>query len=166
MDFQLTDEQKMLKTNVKAFLEREIVPAAQERDSRGPLTREETLGFIKQLMPFGYYNGWLSAEYGGSSLDRKTVGLLHEELSGAWASLAGTILMAGGSGAILAVSEARRQEMAGRVPRTFVDHVVTEHGIATLGGKALRERAGEMIAVADPDFRAELRVAAKRQNLM
>lgn len=52
------------------------------------------------------------------------------------------------------------------VPRTFVDHVVTEHGIATLGGKSLRERAGEMIAVADPDFRAELREAAKRQNLM
>ncbi len=48
----------------------------------------------------------------------------------------------------------------------FVDLVVTEHGIATLGGKSLRERAGEMIAVADPDFRAELRSAAKRQNLM
>ncbi len=115
MDFQLTEQQKMLKTNVRVFLEREIVPAAQERDSGGPLTREETIDFIKMLMPFGYYNGWLSAEYGGSGLDHKTVGVLNEELSRAWASLAGTLLMAGGSGAILAVGELRRKELAERV---------------------------------------------------
>ncbi len=115
MDFQLTEEQKMLKTNVRAFLEREIAPAAQERDSKGPLSREESIGYIKQLMPFGYYNGWLPAEYGGSSLEHKTVGILYEELSRAWASLAGMILMAGGSGAILAAGEARRNEMMERV---------------------------------------------------
>ncbi len=50
MDFQLTEEQKMLKTNVRAFLEREIAPAVQERDSKGPLSREESIGYIKQLM--------------------------------------------------------------------------------------------------------------------
>lgn len=115
MDFQLTEEQKMLRSNVRAFLEREIVPAAQERDGKGPLTRDETIAFLKRLMPFGYYNGWLSAEFGGSELDHKTVGVLHEELSRAWASLAGTVVMAGGSGAILAAGESRRKEMAERV---------------------------------------------------
>ena len=49
--------------------------------------------------------------------------------------------------------------------RAFVDYVVTEHGIATLRGKTLKERAGELIAVAHPDFRPELREAAKRLNL-
>lgn len=49
--------------------------------------------------------------------------------------------------------------------RTYVDYVVTEHGIATLRGKTLKERAGELIAVAHPDFRPELREAAKRLNL-
>lgn len=48
------------------------------------------------------------------------------------------------------------------VPRTFVDHVVTEHGIATLRGKTVRERIGELIAVAHPDFRSELKAEAKR----
>jgi 4-hydroxybutyrate CoA-transferase len=48
------------------------------------------------------------------------------------------------------------------VPRGFVDHVVTEHGIATLRGKTLRERIGELVAVAHPDFRAELRAEARR----
>jgi len=42
------------------------------------------------------------------------------------------------------------------VPRTFVDYVVTEHGIATLRGKSLRERARELVAIAHPDMRSEL----------
>jgi 4-hydroxybutyrate CoA-transferase len=48
------------------------------------------------------------------------------------------------------------------VPRTLVDHVVTEHGIASLRGKTVRERIGELIAVAHPDFRSELKSEAKR----
>lgn len=48
------------------------------------------------------------------------------------------------------------------VPRTYVDHVVTEHGIATLRGKTIRERIGELVAVAHPDFRNELREHAAR----
>lgn len=48
------------------------------------------------------------------------------------------------------------------VPRTLVDYVVTEHGIATLRGKSVRERIGELIAVAHPDFRGELKREAKR----
>jgi 4-hydroxybutyrate CoA-transferase len=48
------------------------------------------------------------------------------------------------------------------LPRTFVHHVVTEYGIATLKGKSQRERARELIAIAHPDFRSELTSAAKR----
>jgi 4-hydroxybutyrate CoA-transferase len=48
------------------------------------------------------------------------------------------------------------------VPRTFVDYVVTEHGIAKLSGKTVRERIDEMVSVAHPDFRTELRQEAKR----
>jgi len=115
MDFQLSEEQRMLKANVRAFLEREIAPAAQERDSKGPLTRQEAISFIKKLMPFGYYNGWLPAEYGGSGLDHKSAGLLQEELSRAWASLAGMVWLAGGSGAALAAGLTHRQELVERV---------------------------------------------------
>jgi 4-hydroxybutyrate CoA-transferase len=48
------------------------------------------------------------------------------------------------------------------VPRTFVDYVVTEHGIASLRGKTVRERIGELIAVAHPDFQADLKKDAQR----
>ncbi|MEX2247614.1 MAG: acetyl-CoA hydrolase/transferase C-terminal domain-containing protein [Dehalococcoidia bacterium] len=48
------------------------------------------------------------------------------------------------------------------VPRTYVDYVVTEHGIATLRGKTSRERARELIAVAHPDFRGDLQKEAAK----
>jgi 4-hydroxybutyrate CoA-transferase len=48
------------------------------------------------------------------------------------------------------------------VHRAFVDYVVTEQGIARLRGKSVRERIGEMLGVAHPDFRAELAKDAKR----
>jgi 4-hydroxybutyrate CoA-transferase len=47
------------------------------------------------------------------------------------------------------------------VPRTLADLVVTEYGIAQLRGKTHRERALELIAIAHPDFRAELKKQAQ-----
>lgn len=48
------------------------------------------------------------------------------------------------------------------VPRTFVDYVVTEYGIASLRGKTVRERIRELVAVAHPDFREGLKQEARR----
>ena len=48
------------------------------------------------------------------------------------------------------------------VPRTLADIVVTEYGIARLRGRTQRERAEALIAIAHPDFRAELKKAAQR----
>jgi 4-hydroxybutyrate CoA-transferase len=51
------------------------------------------------------------------------------------------------------------------ISRNYIDFVVTEHGIASLQGKTLRQRAEELISVAHPDFRAELRAQAGRLGL-
>ena len=42
------------------------------------------------------------------------------------------------------------------VPRTFVDYVVTERGIATLRGMPIKERARELVNISHPEFREEL----------
>jgi 4-hydroxybutyrate CoA-transferase len=47
------------------------------------------------------------------------------------------------------------------VPRTFVDYVVTEQGIAELRGKTVAERARALCEVAHPDFADELRARAQ-----
>lgn len=41
-------------------------------------------------------------------------------------------------------------------PRTMIQYVATEYGVAKLSGLTLRERAEAMISIAHPDFRAEL----------
>lgn len=47
-----------------------------------------------------------------------------------------------------------------------VNYVVTEYGVAQLRGKSARQRARELIAIAHPNFRAELTNEAKRMNLL
>ncbi|MEX2238533.1 MAG: acetyl-CoA hydrolase/transferase C-terminal domain-containing protein [Dehalococcoidia bacterium] len=48
------------------------------------------------------------------------------------------------------------------VPRHYADIFVSEYGIARLKNKTLRERINELIAIAHPDFRAELRREAAK----
>jgi len=48
------------------------------------------------------------------------------------------------------------------IPREFADTIVTDHGIARLLGKSVRERAEELIAAAHPDHRDWLEQEARR----
>jgi 4-hydroxybutyrate CoA-transferase len=50
--------------------------------------------------------------------------------------------------------------------RADVHYVVTEFGVAALHGRSLRERALALIGVAHPDFREELRAAARARKLL
>jgi len=50
--------------------------------------------------------------------------------------------------------------------RADVHYVVTEHGIAYLHGKTLRERAEALIAIADPKFQPELEDFAVRSHYL
>jgi acyl-CoA hydrolase len=50
--------------------------------------------------------------------------------------------------------------------RGDVHYVITEHGAAYLHGKTLRQRVEAMIAVAAPEFRAELEDYARREKLL
>ena len=46
--------------------------------------------------------------------------------------------------------------------RSHVDHVVTEQGVACLRGRTVRERTQELISIAHPDFRSELKERARK----
>lgn len=49
--------------------------------------------------------------------------------------------------------------------RNDVDYVVTEYGVAWLRGKNVAERVDELIKIAHPDFRDELRQAAEKYQI-
>ena len=50
--------------------------------------------------------------------------------------------------------------------RSYLDNLVTEHGIARMRGRTVRERAANLIAVAHPKFRAELTAQAKKLDYL
>jgi 4-hydroxybutyrate CoA-transferase len=52
------------------------------------------------------------------------------------------------------------------IPRYLTDLVVTEFGVASLFGKTERDRARELIAIADPDHRADLTKQARAAHLL
>jgi len=83
----------------------------------------------------------------------------------------------GGRPIIALPSTAKGGEMSRIVPflkegagvvtsRADVHYVVTEHGVANLFGKNLRERAEALIAISHPAFRDELERAAKDRRLL
>ena len=51
------------------------------------------------------------------------------------------------------------------IRRNFVDYVVTEYGIAKLTGRDVKERVENLIAIAHPNFREQLKAEAKKLNL-
>lgn len=52
------------------------------------------------------------------------------------------------------------------VPRNDVDYVVTEHGVASLRGRTLVQRAKELISIAHPKFREQILSDAKGLNIV
>ncbi|TYO97354.1 acetyl-CoA hydrolase/transferase family protein [Desulfallas thermosapovorans] len=89
----------------------------------------------------------------------------------------GCLRSPGGKGFIALHSTAKKGQISKIVPmlhhgavvscsKNDVDHVVTEYGVAKLRGKTARERALALISIAHPDFRSELRAAARKMDLI
>jgi len=76
MDFSLTEDQKMLRTMVRDFAERELLPVAREDDRNGYYRPE----IITKMASLGLVAGLLPPEYGGSGLDNMSHAILVEEI--------------------------------------------------------------------------------------
>ncbi len=66
------------------------------------------------------------------------------------------------SGTISRIKTTLTPGAAVSISRNLADTIVTEFGVAELRGRSIRERADALIAIAHPDFRAQLRQDAKR----
>jgi alkylation response protein AidB-like acyl-CoA dehydrogenase len=76
-DFDLSDEQRLVRQTVKEFAEAEILPYVEEheREARYPLE------LIKKLVPMGLMGPMIPEEFGGSYSDVLTYGVICEELA-------------------------------------------------------------------------------------
>jgi acyl-CoA hydrolase len=83
----------------------------------------------------------------------------------------------GGKAFIVVPSTAKENSISRIVPtlspgthvstsKNDINYVVTEYGVAQLRGKSAKQRAEALIGISHPDFRSELREAAKKMNLL
>lgn len=77
MDFQLDDDQRQLREELRRFCNGVVAPKAAERDEQG---RFED-GLIQQLGEMGLFGLYVPSEYGGTGLDVVTYVMAVEELS-------------------------------------------------------------------------------------
>ncbi len=82
MDFNLSDEQKMVLDSARDFAEREVRPRAAAVDAEGRFPRES----IAKLAELGFLGVFIPPEYGGSGLDTFSYALIIEEISRACAA--------------------------------------------------------------------------------
>jgi butyryl-CoA dehydrogenase len=76
IDFELTDEQRLIQETARDFTDREIVPVARENDRNEHFDTE----LVKKLGDMGYLGPIVAEEYGGRGLDYRTYALIVEEI--------------------------------------------------------------------------------------
>lgn len=86
MDFELTEEQKMLKETVARFVDRDVIPLAPEIDEEERFPEEN----FKAMAEMGLFGISIPEEYGGSDSDFLSCVLVMEELARGCVSTANT----------------------------------------------------------------------------
>jgi alkylation response protein AidB-like acyl-CoA dehydrogenase len=76
IEFELTDEQKLIRETARDFTDREIIPVARENDRNEHFDTD----LVKKLGDMGYLGPIVDEEYGGRGLDYRTYGLIVEEI--------------------------------------------------------------------------------------
>ena len=76
-DFDLTEEQRMVRQTVREFAEAEILPYVEDYERQGKYPVE----LIEKLPPLGLMGPMIPEEYGGSSSDYITYGIINEDLA-------------------------------------------------------------------------------------
>ncbi len=103
MDFELSEEQRILKEMCKRFVDREILPYADEWDKRyHPFPKSLCHELIKKCIPLGYVGTVIPREYGGQGQTFLTAGLMSEEIRRGCASLGGVLGITGSAARLIA----------------------------------------------------------------
>ena len=83
IDFDLTDEQRLIRDTAREFADAEIFPRARENDRNECFDTE----LVGKLAEMGYLGSIVREEYGGRGIDYRSYGLLVEEVGRADSSM-------------------------------------------------------------------------------
>jgi len=84
MDFDLTDEQRMIREMAQSFAQKEVLPKAAELDETGRFPEE----LVRQMAGLGLMGVAVPEEYGGAGMDNICYAIATEEIARACASTA------------------------------------------------------------------------------
>jgi butyryl-CoA dehydrogenase len=76
IDFELTDEQRLIRETARDFANREIVPRARENDRNEHFDTE----LVQKIADMGFLGAIVPEEYGGRAVDYRTYALIVEEI--------------------------------------------------------------------------------------
>lgn len=87
MDFELNDEQRMFKDTLRSFVEKEIIPVAQEWEATDRYPTE----IVETMKELGLFGITIPEEYGGLDVDMVSFTLVFEEIARGWMGVAGIL---------------------------------------------------------------------------
>ena len=76
IDFELTDEQRLIRETARDFADREIVPRARDNDRNEHFDTE----LVKKIADMGFLGAIVPEQYGGRDVDYRTYALIVEEI--------------------------------------------------------------------------------------
>ena len=82
-----TDDQKAITEMVRQFVDKEILPNAEEYDHEDKFPEP----IVEQMKELGLFGVTIPEEYGGMGLDLTTYAMIVEELSRGWISISGVV---------------------------------------------------------------------------
>src|SRR5215475_8530447 len=87
MDFELSDEQRLLRDTIRSFVDEQIRPVAREMESSGEYPNE----IVATMRKMGLFGLLVPEEYGGMAADMVSLAVVFEEISRGWMGVAGII---------------------------------------------------------------------------
>ena len=118
MPYDLPESLKTRRGELREFLDAEIVPIADERDSKGPLSHSEIVDLFKKILPHGYIRSFIPTAAGGLGSTYLERAVMAEEHGRVWAALAVTVDTHAGVMEVIAKygSEEHRRRFVERSP--------------------------------------------------
>jgi alkylation response protein AidB-like acyl-CoA dehydrogenase len=87
MDFELSDEQRLLRDTIRSFVDEQIRPVAREMEAEGQYPDE----IVATMADMGLFGLLVPEEYGGLAADMVSLAVVFEEISRGWMGVAGII---------------------------------------------------------------------------
>ena len=112
MDFELSEEQRLLRDILRKFVDEQIRPVAREWEAAGRYP-DEIVATMRELGLFGLL---VPEEYGGLGADMVSLAVVFEEISRGWMGVAGIIGSHSLSCWMIAQASARAEQKQAYLP--------------------------------------------------